>query len=390
MKWPAKRMQSQQGKGFGVYERAASLEAGGADVIHLEVGRPSFDTPQHIKDATKKALDEGIVHYGDLAGDSELREHLAAKLKADNGIPAEPGDIVVTTGLTQAAMAVFEAGLDPGDEVVMLEPFYPQHPPKIELVGGRVVGVPLVEAENWRLDADELGAAVGPKTTMICLVNPVNPVGRVLTRTELEDVADIAIANDLVVVTDEVYEYITYDGHEHISIASLDGMQDRTLSLFAFTKAYAMDGWRMGYAVGPPQMIADVKRITMNQTTHPNVFAQKGAIAAVAGGRGVVDEMVAEDRRRRDLLCSRLNAIEGIECPVPEATIYAFPNVSGLGLSSSELVTALLERGHVAVEDGGFYGPAGDGHLRICFGSEPYERLVEAVDRIEEVVEQIR
>lgn len=382
-------MISQQGKGFGMFEHAARLEAAGVDVIHLEFGRPSFDTPGHIKEATKQALDDGIVHYGDISGDPELRESLAKKVTGFNGIPTHPDEVLITNGLTQASMAVFEAGVDPGDEVLMTDPFYPQHPSKVGLVGGKTVPVPLVKEDNWRLDADAFEAAVTEHTAMICLVNPCNPVGRVFSRAELEGVARVAIENDLLVVTDEVYEYIIFDDNSHISIASLPGMQERTLSLFAFTKAYAMDGWRMGYAAGPEHLIADLRRVTMNQSTHPNVFAQRGALAAVQGSQEPVRGMVAEDKSRRDSLCSGLNAIEGVECAVPEATIYAFPDVSAFGKSSDEIAMILLEQAHVAVESGSFYGAQGEGHLRICFGSESSDRIDEAVDRMTKVFSQL-
>lgn len=386
MKWPAQRMQSQQGKSFGMFEAAAGLTAQGADIIHLEFGRPSFDTPSHIKEATKQALDMGIVHYGDLAGDAELRERLAVKLADFNHLSYSPDEIVVTNGLTQASMAVFEAGVDPGDHVLMTDPFYPQHPSKVALVGGDTTTVPLVAEDNWRIDGDLLEAAIGPRTSMLCLINPANPVGRVFSQEELETVAEAAMRHDLVVVTDEVYEYITYDDATHLSVGAIDGMRDRTISLFAFTKAYAMDGWRIGYAAGPAHLMADVKRVTMNQTTHPNVFAQRGALAAADGPHSVVTDMVEEDKRRRDLLCSRLDAMEGISCPKPEGTIYAFPDVRGLGMASNDLAMLILERAHVAVESGSFYGAQGEGHLRLCFGSEPIERIEEAMTRMGEVV----
>lgn len=386
MKWPAARMATQEGKGFGMYEKAARLEHGGADVIHLEVGRPSFDSPAHAKEAVKEALDAGIVHYGDLQGDADLREALAAKLKDFNRLPASPAEILITNGLTQASFATFMAALDPGDEVLVLEPYYPQHLPKIELIGGRVVPVPLRFSAGYRLDAEAVEAAVTDRTAILLLVNPANPVGTVFTLDELEALADIARRHDLLVVTDEVYEYITYDGRAHISIASLPEMWERTISLFAFTKAYAMDGWRLGYAVAPSELLTQVMRVAMNETTHPNVFAQRGALAAVTGPRRVLEEMVSEDRRRRDLVYERLNAMPGVSCHLPEGTIYAFPDVSALGIPSAELADRLVEEAHVATEAGSFYGSTGEGHLRICFGSEPYERLEVAMDRIADFV----
>ena len=383
MKWPARRMATQEGKGFGMYERAADLERQGMDIIHLEVGRPSFDTPLHIKEATKEALDAGVVHYGDLRGTASLRAAIAADVHHRHGLPADQDEVLITTGLTQGAFASFMAGLDPGDEVIVLEPLYPQHPPKIELVGGVVVTVPLVKEDAFRLDAAAVEAAVTDRTQMILLVNPANPTGRVFTRGELEGLADVATRHDLLVVSDEVYDRIIYDDGAHVSIASLPGMWERTITLFAFTKAFAMDGWRLGYAVAPEHLITQLLRVTLNETTHPNVFAQEGALAAVVGGEESLAEMLQEDQRRRDLIHTRLNAMPGVTCLRPEGAIYAFPDMSGLGMPSDELAADLLEKCGVATEDGAFYGKTGEGHLRICFGSEPYERLEEALDRID-------
>ena len=389
VKWPALRMKSQEGKSFGMYEQAVALQAQGADVIHLEVGRPSFDTPGHIKQAAKDALDAGIVHYGDLRGTAALRAALAKKLTDFNGIHAGPDEVLITSGLTQAAFATFMASLDPGDEVMVFEPYYPQHIPKVELIGGKIVSVPLDESEGYRLDVARLEAAVTDRTKAILLVNPANPVGRVFTLEELDGIARVALEHNLLVITDEVYEFITYDGRRHTSIASLPGMWERTISLFAFTKAYAMDGWRLGYAVAPRRFIDDLARVTQNETTHPNVFAQEGAIQAVIGPQEPVAEMLQEDLSRRDLVCEHLDAMPGVSCPKPEGTIYAFPQITGLGRPSLEVATILLERAHVAVEAGSFYGDTGEGHLRICFGSEPESRLREALDRITPVIHEL-
>ncbi|QBI22029.1 pyridoxal phosphate-dependent aminotransferase [Egibacter rhizosphaerae] len=372
-----------------MYPRAAALEREGADVIHLEVGRPAFDTPVDIKEAAKQALDAGIVHYGDLQGTERLRQALARKLSEFNGLPAGPENVLVTTGLTQASFATFMAALDPGDEVLVLEPRYPQHPPKIALTGATVVPVPLDPERGYRVDPERVEAAITPRTKMLVLVNPANPVGTVFTRDELAVLADIAIRRDLLVVTDEVYEYITYDGRQHTSIAALPGMWERTVSLFAFTKAYAMDGWRLGYAVAPTELLGDIHRIAMNETTHPNVFAQEGAVAAVEGDQQPRHDMVAEDRRCRDLVYERLNAMPGVRCHLPEGSIYAFPDVSGLGQPDPEFAEQLLHEAHVATEPGSSYGAMGQGHLRVCFGSEPYARLEEAMDRMAKYVQSV-
>lgn len=383
MKWPANRVAQSSPKSFGMYDKARLLMAQGKEVIHLEVGRPNFDTPLHIKEATKKALDDGIVHYGEFAGDSRLREAIAGKLKAFNRLEVATDEILVTNGLTHASYAVFMAALDPGDEVILLEPYYPQHINKIELCGAKIVKAPLDKKSGFGIDRAAIESRISERTKMICLVNPSNPTGRVYRRDELQTLADLAIENDLLVISDEVYEQITYDGHQHISIASLSGMWERTFSLFAFTKAFAMDGWRLGYLACSKDFMRALMAITVNDVAHVNVFIQHGAHAALTGPQECLLEMHAEDDRRRQLVCRRLNSMQGITCPLPEGTIYAFPDVSAFGKPSSQIANEILEEASVVTEDGAFYGPAGEGHLRICFGSETYEVIEQAMDRLQ-------
>lgn len=365
-----------------MYLDAMALARQGNDVIHLEVGRPNFDTPGHIKEATKKALDAGLVHYGDTAGNRDFREALAAKLRRFNQINVEPDEVLVTSGLTHAAYITCMAALDPGDEVIVLEPYYPQHINKIELAGGVVVTAPLRKCDNYTIDEQAIRSRITSRTRMISLVNPANPTGRVYRRDELEILARIAVEHDLLVMSDEVYEYIVYDDNRHISIASLPGMADRTISHFAFTKAYAMDGWRLGYLAAARCYIDALMKISLNDVTHVNVFIQEGGRAAVEGPQDCLEQMIAEDRRRRDVVCERLNRLPGVRCAIPEGSIYAFPDVSNTGVPDATLAADILRETHVAVEAGSFYGPAGAGHLRICFGSEPCERIETALDRV--------
>ncbi|MDE0245067.1 MAG: pyridoxal phosphate-dependent aminotransferase, partial [Gammaproteobacteria bacterium] len=369
-------------KSFGMYEEALPLMAQGVDVIHLEVGMPSFDTPAHIKEACKAALDSGMVHYGDFLGNEPFRRVLAEKLASRNGIEAAPNEILVTSGLTHGAYISCMSALDPGDEVMLLSPYYPQHINKIELAGGVVVTAPLDRSRDFALDGAAIRERLSSRTRMIILVNPANPTGRVYTRDELQELADIAIEHDLLVMSDEVYEQIVFDGVRHISIASLPGMWERTITHFAFTKAYAMDGWRMGYAVAPKRFIDAMLKISKNDIAHVNVFIQEGGRAAVSGSQDAVAEMVREDCRRRDLVVERMNAMPGVRCPAPEGSIYAFPDISGTGWDDAALARALLKETSVCVEEGSFYGRAGAGHLRVCFGAEPYERLEEAMNRM--------
>ena len=382
MKWPADRIVQSSEKSFGMYEEALPLMARGVDVIHLEVGMPSFDTPAHIKEACKAALDSGMVHYGDFLGNEPFRRALAEKLAARNGVEAAPNEILVTSGLTHGAYITCMSALDPGDEVMLLSPYYPQHINKIELAGGVVVTAPLDRSRDFALDGAAIRERLSPRTRMIVLVNPANPTGRVYSREELQELADIAIENDLLVMSDEVYEQIVFDGARHISIASLPGMWERTITHFAFTKAYAMDGWRMGYAVAPGRFIEAMLKISKNDIAHVNVFIQEGGRAAVSGSQEAVEEMVREDCRRRDLVVERMNAMPGVRCPAPEGSIYAFPDITGTGWDDAALARALLKETSVCVEEGSFYGQAGAGHLRVCFGAEPYDRIEEAMDRM--------
>ncbi len=387
MKWPAKRISQSSPKSFGMYEQAAKLMAQGQDVIHLEVGRPNFDTPKHIKEAAKKSLDDGNVHYGEFPGDFKLREAICSKLKSYNNLPARPEEVLVTNGLTHAAYAVFTAAVDEGDEVILLEPYYPQHINKIELAGGKIVTAPLDKSNGYTIDGDAIGSRISKNTLMIAMVNPANPTGRVFSREELQVVADLALKHDLLVLSDEVYDQIIYDDNRHLSIASLPGMWERTFSCFAYTKAFAMDGWRLGYVACHEKFMPALMMITVNDVAHVNVFIQAGAYAALTGPQDCRTEMLAEDDRRRQLVSRRLSEIDGIECPLPQGTIYSFPDISGYGKPAQQLAEEILAQTNVVAEAGSFYGAAGEGHLRICFGAESYERIDEAMNRLQEYFE---
>lgn len=379
----AKRITGTSQKSFGMYEQAARLQGDTSDLIHLEVGRPDADTPMAIKQAAADALMRGEVHYSDLRGVPALREALAAKLRKQNKLDVGPDDVLVTNGLTHASFAAFFAILDEGDEVILLSPHYPQHIGKIELAGAHPVLVPLNKEQGFAIDAHAIEAAITPRTRMVVLVNPANPTGRVYRRSELEALAQLAIKHDLIVVSDEVYEDITYDDAEHISIASLPGMQERTVSMFAFTKSYAMDGWRIGYLAAPAWLMPGLLKITANDVTHVNTFIQAGALEAVVGQQEALRGMIADDDAKRRLMLQRLNAMANVSCAHVEGTIYAFADVRATGVPSQELAERLLKEARVVVEAGSFYGPQGEGFLRLCFGSASYEQIEQAMDRLQ-------
>lgn len=377
----ATRITASSPKNYGMYAKAARLPNSG-NLIHLELGQPAHDTPEHIKAATIAAITAGQVHYSDLPGIAPLRDALAHKLRTVNGFPATAADVLVTNGLTHGSFAAFFAILNPGDEVILLDPHYPQHAGKIELAGGRVVSIPLDTEQGFSIRADWVEAKVGARTKAIVLVNPSNPTGRVYRRHELEALAEVAVRHDLIVIADEVYEYNVYEGR-HISIASLPGMADRTISLYAFTKSYAMDGWRLGYATAAPDILGAMLKVTANDVTHVNTFAQHGALAAITGDPAILRHMVEDEKAKRDFLVAALNRMPGVVCPAPEGSIYAFPNIRGTGLDSQTLADRLLAEAQVVVESGAFYGAQGEGFLRICFGSQSLPVIREAVDRLE-------
>ena len=387
MKQLARRITGTSKKSFGMYARAAS--SGRDDLIHMELGKPFADTPQHIKDATIAAIQAGKVHYSDLPGIQPLRDAIVAKLARQNGMEVTADQVVVTNGLTHGSYAALMAFIDEGDEVILLEPYYPQHIGKIELAGGVPVSVPLDAANGYAIDAARIEASITARTKMIVLINPCNPTGRVYTRQELSALANIAIRHDLIVMSDEVYEEIVYDGKQHISIAALPGMAERTVTLFAFTKSYAMDGWRIGYLSAPSAAVGAILKITANDVTHVNTFIQDGALAALTGDPAVLAGLVADDLAKRNRVVTQLNQISGITCPWPEGTIYAFPDITALGLPAQTLAERLMDEAGVVVEAGSFYGQAGEGRIRVCFGSLSLEEIDQALDRVATFVRRL-
>mgnify|MGYP005989568509 FL=1 len=376
---PARRITGTSPKNFGMFAKAVGMSG---DLIHLELGMPAEDTPQHIKDATIAALQGGAVHYSDLQGLPELRSALAQKLRDQNKLDVTADNVLITNGLTQGSFAAFMAFLDEGDEALLLAPYYPQHIGKAELAGAKVTIAPLDADNGFSINRSLIEPHITPATRVIALINPCNPTGRVYTHAELQIIADLAQEHDLLVISDEVYEEITY-GETHISIASLPGMKERTISMFAFTKAYAMDGWRLGYVVADAALMGPLMKITTNEVTHVNTFIQHGALAAVTGDASVLAGMVARDRARRDLVVGRLNQMPGVTCAPVEGTIYAFPNIAATGLSAQDCADRLLEETGVVVEAGSFYGDAGEGHLRVCFGCAEIDVLTDAMDRMQ-------
>ncbi|MBS9721854.1 aminotransferase class I/II-fold pyridoxal phosphate-dependent enzyme [Tianweitania sp. BSSL-BM11] len=375
----ARRLTQTSAKSYGMFAKAAALGPR-PDLIHLELGMPIHDTPDLIKEATVSAMRAGHVHYTHFQGIPELRNALAVKMHEQNALDFTADEIIVTNGLTQASFIAFMALLDEGDEAILLDPYYPQHLGKIEMAGAKAVIAST--GPGFTLVKELIEEKITPRTRVITLVNPSNPTGRCYSREELTAVAELAQKYDLAVICDEVYERITFDGTQHISIASLPGMRARTITMFAFTKAFAMDGWRIGWLAADKSLIGSLVKLHATEVTHVNTFIQHGALAAITAPPEVLGDMVDDDRMKRDLVVSRLNQMPGVTCELPQGTIYAFPDISGTGLSAQQAADALLNEAQVVVEAGTFYGKGGEGHLRVCFGSETTEKLTLAMDRM--------
>lgn len=365
-----------------VSDRARQLKAEGIDVIDLGGGDPDFITPEHIRRAAADAMNAGDTHYVASSGTPAFRKAIAAKLKNDNGLEYDwQSEIIVTPGGKASLFQAMLALVEPGVEVLVLEPAWVSYVPMIQLAGGTAVTVALDPDNNFRVTREQLEAAVTANTRGILVNSPNNPTGRVLSRDEYQAIADVAQAHDLLVFTDEMYEKILYDGHEHISIAALPGMFERTLTFNGLSKAYAMTGWRLGYVAGPAAFIKQIAKVHSHSVTCATSFAQAGGVAALTGPQEFIGEMVAAWDRRRRLITDGLNAVKGLRVPPIEGAFYAFVDARETGLSSLELSDRLLQEAHVAVVPGIAFGEAGEGHFRLSFATDD-DSLTKSVERI--------
>ncbi len=372
---------------FEAAARARALEATGVDVIHLEIGEPDFDTPANIREAAKRALDAGWTHYGPALGLPQLRAAIAADSTARRGFAVDPGNVVVTPGAKPIMHYAITALAGPGDEVIYPDPGFPIYESMASFVGARPVPIPLSEAHDFRLDVDELRSLVTDRTRLIIFNSPANPTGGVLNRADLEAIAAIAIERDIVVLADEIYGRIIYEG-EHHSIAALPGMAERTIILDGFSKTFAMTGWRLGYAIVPQALVQPFSRLIINSVSCTSAFSQIAAVEALTGPQGDVDAMVAEFHARRDLVVDGLNAIPGIRCRRPHGAFYVFPNVSGTGLTGGEFADKMLYEAGVSLLAGSAFGRVGVDHARISYANSQ-SNLRRAVERIADVVARV-
>ena len=370
---------------FAVSARARALEAEGRPMIHLQIGEPDFDTPAHVREAAKQALDAGATHYAPFPGIPELRKAIAEDVTARKGFPADPSQVFVTVGGKGVMLYAILGLIDAGDEVIVPDPGYPIYESLTRFVGATPIAIPIRMENDFRLDVEELARLITPRTRLLIINSPANPTGGVLTRSDLERIAELAEEHDLWVMTDEIYGRILYDGAEHISIASLPAMADRTIVLDGFSKTFAMTGWRLGYAVVPESLKEVYGELVINTISCAPTFVQVGAVQALVGPQDDVDAMVVEFKARRDLIVDGLNRIPGITAKTPLGAFYAFPDISGIGLSGAQLAEGLLTEADVCVLAGTAFGGVGVDHIRISYANSR-ENLTEALERIDRFV----
>ncbi len=372
---------------FEVLARAKALERQGKEIIHLEIGEPDFDTPAHIRDAAKRALDGGATHYGPAAGLPELREAIAKDVGATRNIPVAPEEIVVTPGAKPIMYFVITALVNPGDEVIYPNPGFPIYESVINFVGGVGVPIPLREESGFGFDLDLLERKASKKTRLIVINSPQNPTGGVLEPDQLGRIAEVARKYQIPVLADEIYKAFLYEG-EFASITRFPGMKDLVIILDGFSKSFAMTGWRLGYGVMPVPLAEHVARLMVNSNSCTASFTQLAGIAALQGDQTPVAEMVAEFKRRRDLIVEGLNKLPGVSCRSPKGAFYVFPNVKALKRPSAEVAEAILTQAGVAVLGGQAFGEYGEGYLRLSYANSA-ENIRKALERMRPVLARL-
>ncbi|MGD1019381.1 MAG: pyridoxal phosphate-dependent aminotransferase [Verrucomicrobiia bacterium] len=361
--------------------KAKKLKAEGVDVCGFGAGEPDFDTPQYIKDAAAQALAAGFTKYTPSSGIPELRAAIAEKLKNENGLDYKPSQVIVNCGAKHSCYNVILATCQAGDEVIIPAPYWLSYPEMVKLADASPVIVETTEASGFKITPDQFRDAMTPATKLIILNSPGNPTGSVYTREELEALAEVALEEDILMLSDEIYEKIVYDGVQPVSLASLGkNIYDLTITVNGFSKAYAMTGWRLGYVAAPDPIASAIDSIQSHSTSNPTSFAQKGALAGLKGDQSFIGEMVKAFAERRAYIYDRLTKIPGVTCVKPMGAFYVLPNISSFGLSSTDFASKLLDDQKVAVVPGIAFGS--DAHVRLSYACS-MENIQKGLDRIE-------
>ena len=365
-----------------INEKTLEMERAGKKIYHFEVGRPDFDTPKVIKDATIKSIENGDVFYTSNYGIMPLREAVAEKLRNENNLDYTAKEVLITAGASESIYDSYSLILEEDDEILLPNPCWPNYVNAAHIMGAVPVRYSLAEENDFQIDFDELEGLVTEKTKAIVIINPSNPIGSMFTLETLEKLADFAKKKDILVISDEIYEKIIYGNKKHISIASLDGMKERTITINGFSKTYSMTGFRLAYVAAPEEFIRVLNIIHQHNTSCATSFVQHGGITALKEGGDASEEMVKEYKRRRDYIVEKVNSIEGLSLNAPDGAFYAFINIKGLGVSSEEFCNYLLDEECVAIVPGTVFGSAGEGFVRFSYASS-YEDIVEGLNRME-------
>jgi aspartate aminotransferase len=367
---------------FEVLAHARRLEAEGRSIIHLEIGEPDFATPQNIIDAAVRALNDGATHYTPASGIPQVREATARYITKHTGVPTKAENIVLTPGSKNILLFALLILVEEGDEVIIPDPGYPIYRSLVEFIGGKAVSLPVRQENSFRIDPAELRSLVTDRTRVLIVNSPANPTGGVLTRDDCEQVAEIAMEHDLVVISDEIYNRLVYDG-SHVSLYTIDGMPERTILLDGLSKAWAMCGWRLGFGAMPLEIARRMDTLMINSSSCAAAFTQWAAVEAFESPESdaAVTTMVAEFHKRRDILVDALSRMPGVRCHLPEGAFYVFPDITETGWDDRELANALLDEVGVAVLRGSSFGPHGTGHIRLSYANS-VENLKAAADRI--------
>jgi aspartate aminotransferase len=367
---------------LSIDSKAKAMKAEGIDVCGFGAGEPDFDTPEHIKAAAQAAIESGFTKYTPSSGIPELRQAIADKFKADNGLDYKSSQIVVSNGAKHSCYNAILATCQPGDEVIIPAPYWLSYPEMVRLAGADPVFVQTKEENNWKMSADEFEEAMTPRTKMVILNSPGNPTGSVYTAEELQAIVEVAAGEDILILSDEIYEKLVYDGVKHTSVASLSQeAYNLTITVNGFSKSYAMTGWRLGYLGAPEQIAKAIDAIQSHSTSNPCSFAQKGALAALKGDQSAVEDMRAEFDLRRNYMVQRLSSIARVSVVAPQGAFYVLVNISQLGLSSTNFAERLLSKHHVAVVPGVAFGH--DGTIRFSYATS-LDVIKKGLDRFEE------
>ncbi|MGB9856111.1 MAG: pyridoxal phosphate-dependent aminotransferase [Caldisericum exile] len=372
---------------FEMLAKAKELERQGKSVIHFEIGEPDFNTPENVKEAGIKAIKENYTHYSPTQGILELREAVAEYISKTRDIKVTPDEVIITPGGKDVIFGTMLSLLDEGDEAIYPNPGYPIYESAIRLVGAKPVPMPIREENDFAFDRKEFEKLVTPKTRLIVINSPANPTGGILSYEDLEFIADIAKKNDIMILSDEIYSRIIYEG-KFVSIASLPHMKERTVILDGFSKTYAMTGWRLGYAVANKEVIEALKRVAVNSFSCVATFVQMAGIEALRGPQDEPERMRKEYEERRNLIVQGLNEIPGFSVKMPKGAFYAFPNVKKVGKSSKELADYLLYEAGVCTLSGTAFGEYGEGYLRFSYATSK-ENIVEGLKRVKQAIEKI-